>query len=84
VKSARRIARSNRRRLTVVLQDFSWADYGIPGAPWPTRRQLRIMRNETIRNARPDLILWWAYHRIRFSDRPEPHWKDLLAAAFGP
>jgi hypothetical protein len=69
----------------MVLQAFSWSQYNPRSAPaFPSREQMRSMRDEAVRCSDPSMILWYSYQDIERSDAPEKHWEDLVSAAFGP
>lgn len=84
-REVRRIARG--RRSAMVLQAFSWGLY--PGAGgefdsvWPSRAEMRRMRDLAVREGRPQLLLWYSYFDIQRSSAPARRWRDLVAAAFG-
>jgi hypothetical protein len=82
-----KVARSTHRRSAMVLQSFNWADYPdvMPNANslWPTREQMRQMRDLAIQAAHPSLILWYSYFDIQKSADAARHWSDLAWAAFG-
>ena len=72
----------------MVLQSFSLAEYkehtcsSWPScALFPTYDQMRLMRDLTLRNSHPRLVLWYSYFDILKSDNPSAHWADLVAAA---
>jgi hypothetical protein len=81
------VAHATHRKSAMVLQSFDWSAYPdaltAPSARWPTRREMREMRDLAIRYADPSLILWYSYFDITNSAAPSKHWHDLLWAAFG-
>ena len=81
------VAAATHRQTAMVLQAFDWADYPNAGpwpAPrWPTRWEMRTMRDLAIRNAHPSLILWYSYFDIRRAPNASQRWRDLVWAAFG-
>jgi hypothetical protein len=72
--------------MAVVLQAFSWSQYDAARfAPaFPTRAQMRRMRDSALRSSHPQMILWYSFQDIQRSDSPTGHWKDLAWAAFSP
>jgi hypothetical protein len=78
----------------MVLQAFAQPQYyGLTNplclpwpfcAPFPSYEQMKAQRDQTIQNARPEIILWFSYPDILDSDDPARHWQDLVAAAFAP
>jgi hypothetical protein len=82
-----KVAHANRREAAMVLQSFDWKQYpkAMPGAEsrWPTRSEMREMRDLAIRAAHPSLILWYSYFNIQQSPAADQHWRDLVWAAFG-
>ncbi len=63
------VARAHHRRSAIALQAFDWSNYpgvGIATSPrWPTRTEMRRMRDTAIATARPSLILWYSYFDVR-------------------
>ena len=86
-RNVKAVASRAHRRSAVVLQAFSWSDYPKVGpwpAPrWPSRSEMRQMRDLAIRAADPSLILWYSYFDIRNSADAAKHWRDLVWAAHG-
>jgi hypothetical protein len=76
----------NGKRTFVALQAFNWADDKF--APdwsylrWPTREEMRQMRDLAIKNSDPEMILWFSYYHTG-KEGAESHWQDLRWAAFG-
>lgn len=72
----------------VVLQAYNWKkmypeETWLAVARFPTRAEMRFMRDDALRNGRPKLILWYSYFDLKH-DRPwARHWADLRWAAFG-
>jgi hypothetical protein len=81
-----KVADAKHRQSAMVLQSFDWAQYpnAMPAAKsqWPTRRQMRAMRDLAIHDAHQSLILWYSYFNIQQSPAAEQHWRDLVWAAF--
>ena len=63
----------------IVLQAFSYSDYGTPGAPYPTASQMESMLSQTLAHSHPRIILWYSYYDTMASDNPTQHWDDLKA-----
>jgi hypothetical protein len=78
------VTRAHHRRSAIVLQAFDWSDYpgvGMRTSPrWPTRTEMRRMRETAIAAAHPALILWYSYFDVRGADAGA-HWRDLVWAA---
>lgn len=80
----RRFNEKNSKRSAMVLQAFNWEDDR--DAPdwqykrWPTRVEMRRMRDQAIRNSDPEIILWFSYY---YAAQDEEHWNNLAWAAFG-
>ena len=69
----------------MVLQSFSWSQYGARAdAPFPTRRQMRRMRDAAIRHGSPSMLLWYSFNDVFRYRHPRAHWRDLRRAAFSP
>jgi hypothetical protein len=67
----------------IVLQAFSWSDYGGQMPPrYPTERKMRTMKEAAISAGDPDLILWYSYQDVRRSPSPGRRWRALIRAAF--
>jgi hypothetical protein len=81
------LAATTHRQSAMVLQAFDWSSYPhalAASAPrWPTRAELRQMRDLAISTAHPSLILWYSYFNILQSPGFAEHWRDLVWAAFG-
>lgn len=81
------VAHTTNRQTAMVLQGFNWAAYpkAMPGAKsqWPTRAQMREMRDLAIQAAHPALILWYSYFDIQNSADADRAWTNLVWAAFG-
>jgi hypothetical protein len=86
-RQIRSVARATHRQSAMALQAFSWACYPDVGSwsqrQWPTRTQMRAMRDMAIRTAHPSLILWYSYFDIRQSPDASKHLSDLAWAATG-
>lgn len=83
---AARIAGEAGKSTAAVLQSFNWDQYpdvGAPGSGWPTRTQMRRMRDLAIGAAHPKLLLWYSFFDVERSPDPARHWRDLRLAAFG-
>jgi hypothetical protein len=73
------------KRSALVLQAFSWSQYDPSFAPrFPTRGEMRWMRDAAISHGNPDMVLWYSYNDLFTFDSPEARWSDLKAAAFAP
>lgn len=74
------------KKTVLVLQAFNWAnDSAAPDWPdcrWPTRDEMRQMRDMAIQEGNPDIILWFAYYHAGAAGE-EDHWNDLVWAAYG-
>ena len=76
----------------MVLQAFSWARYSQTRlcllwpmcAKFPTFKQMKAQRDQTILNAHPAIILWWTYEDILKTDDPQKYLDTLASAAFSP
>ena len=85
-QEAARISRAHGRSRAAVLQAFSWAQYSHPAATaarWPSRHEMRRMRDLALRAARPRLLLWYSYFDIQRSRYRAARWRALRWAAFG-
>ena len=86
-RNVKAVASRAHRRSALVLQAFSWSNYPNVGpwpAPhWPSRAEMRRMRDLAIRAADPSLILWYSYFDIRKAADADRHWRDLVWAAYG-
>jgi hypothetical protein len=89
-KALQSLADRNGKQTAMVLQSFSWNDIQhqcdpFPScAPFPTQDQMRQMRDLTLQNAHPRLILWYSYYNLLKSGNSVQHWQDLSAAARAP
>jgi len=85
--AVRGVTDATHRATAMVLQGFNWSAYPdalrAPGARWPTRREMREMRDLAIQTAHPSLILWYSYFDITNSANASAHWRDLIWAAAG-
>ena len=63
----------------IVLQAFSYSNYDISGAPYPTASQMQSMLSQTLAHSHPRIILWYSYYDTMDSDNPTQHWNDLKA-----
>jgi hypothetical protein len=83
----RSVASATHRRAAMVLQAFDWSSYPdalkAPAARWPTRIEMRRMRDLAISTAHPSLILWYSYFDVLRSPDAPKHWRDLVWAANG-
>lgn len=61
----------------IVLQAFSYSEYGTPGSPYPTAEQMQSMLSQTLANAHPRIILWYSYYDTMSYDNADQHWNDL-------
>jgi hypothetical protein len=83
LEAADAIAAESGRKPVAALQAFSWHLYFKGLEPrWPTRRQMRAMRDLALAH-NPDVLLWYSYFDVKRADRPGRRWVDLLRAAFG-
>ncbi len=84
------VADNNGKHSAMVLQAFSWGQY--PHERWscspfpactrfPTEQEMKQMRDLTLQNSHPALILWFSYYNVLRSDSPSKHWGDVLHAA---
>lgn len=85
-----RVAQRNRKASAAVLQAFSWAQYPSDnllnrrGTPrWPTRGEMRSMRDLAVRHGHHGLLLWYSFQDIQRADDPARRWSDLRWAALG-
>ena len=63
----------------IVLQAFSYSEYGTPGAPYPTAEQLQWMLSQTLAHAHPRIILWYSFYDTMSYANADQHWNDLKA-----
>lgn len=49
--------------------------------PYPTQDQMILMKDLTLQNAHPQLILWYSYFDIQKGDNPPLRWSYLVNAA---
>ncbi len=61
----------------IVLQAFSYSEYGTPDAPYPTAEQMQSMLSQTLANAHPRIILWYSYYDTMSYANADQHWNDL-------
>ncbi len=89
-KALQGLADHNGKQTAMVLQSFSWNDIQhqcdpFPScAPFPTEEQMRQMRDLTLQNAHPRLILWYSYYDLLKTTNSVQHWQDLIGAAGAP
>ena len=80
------LADQNGKQSGMVLQAFSWQDYLDEYSPlhprYPTREEMRMMRDAVIANSKPALILWYSYSNLT-KTAPATFWPDLVGAALG-
>lgn len=82
-ETTRKLAVRHGRRPVLVLQSFSWSQYGAGGRyRFPTRREMRRMRNYALFHGTPSMLLWYSFNDISRSKRPRAHWRALKRAAF--
>ena len=90
--TAQAIADQYHRQVVIVLQAHSLGEYPdntylcnpFPGClPFPTRDQMRLMRDLVLKNAHPEFILWYSYFDILKSHNPSAQWAALVEAATG-
>jgi hypothetical protein len=79
------LANKNGKVWAQVLQSFNWGQYPVetwvPSPRWPTRDEMRQMRDQALNNAQPGLLLWYSYFDIRKDPQAASHWADLVWAA---
>jgi hypothetical protein len=81
------VATASHAHTVVVLQAFSWhryPQYRDSVEQWPTRDEMRTMRDRVLSAARPDLMLWYSVQDLEAAAQPQERWADLQAAAFAP
>jgi hypothetical protein len=62
----------------IVLQAFSYANYDIPGIPYPTADQMQYMLSQTLVNSHPRVVLWYSYYDTMSSGSASiEHWDTL-------
>jgi hypothetical protein len=61
----------------MVLQAFSYSNYGTPDAPYPTVEQMKYVLAQTLANAHPRIILWYSYYDTMSSDNATQNWDNL-------
>jgi hypothetical protein len=74
-----RFANAKHRDAAIVLQAFSYSNYGDPGALYPTAAQMGYMLSRTLANSHPRIVLWYSFYDTMSSDAPAVHWRDLAA-----
>jgi hypothetical protein len=67
------------RDAAIVLQAFSYSDYGDPGSPYPTAAQMRYMLAQTLTHSRPRLILWYSFYDTMAAPDAGRDWRNLQA-----
>lgn len=85
----RSLAEANNAGYGMVLQAHSLSEYpdqypscgGVAVCPYPTKLQMRDMRDAALAQGRPRLILWYSYFDLLRSGSYLRHWSDLLQAA---
>lgn len=86
-QKVRAVAHAAHRKTAIALQAFDWSSYPDAGrwdAPrWPTRTEMRAMRDLAIRAVDPSLVLWYSYFDIRRAPDSDRRWHDLVWAAYG-
>lgn len=92
-KAVQTVADQNNKQSAMVLQAFNWG-WGAPSnmsylcqpfpscVPTPTTDQMILMKNLTLQNATPRLILWYDYFDILRYDFTQ--WNNLVTAANAP
>ncbi len=61
----------------IVLQSFSYSNYGTPDAPYPTANQMQLMLSQALANSHPRIILWYSYYDTMSSDNATQNWGNL-------
>jgi len=61
----------------MVLQAFSYSNYGTPDAPYPTAEQMAYMLSQTLANSHPRIILWYSYYDTMSSGNATQNWDNL-------
>jgi hypothetical protein len=82
------VADKAHKQSALVLQSFNWSQYSsyhscepYPSCvPYPTVAQMREMRDLTLQESHPRLILWYSYFDILREDNPSLHWQNLVEA----
>lgn len=83
------VANQYNKQSAMVLQSFNWSQY--PSSyhacepyplclPYPTVAQMRQMRDITLQESHPRLILWYSYFDILKEDNPSLRWRNLVEA----
>jgi hypothetical protein len=80
---------ANNKKMAMVLQSFSWSQYSSQApSGWnsnnfrfPTKDEVRQMRNQVLANSSPAFILWFTYYDLQKSTTLT--WDDFVAAALG-
>lgn len=81
------LAKARGKETGVVLQSYNWKkmypeEQFLAVARFPTRSEMRAMRDDAIAHAPLAFILWYSYFDL-MNDLPwEQHWADLRWAAF--
>jgi hypothetical protein len=78
-RGIQRFANARHRDAAIVLQAFSYSNYGEQGAPYPTAAQMEEMLSSTLANSHPRIVLWYSFYDTMSSDAPAAHWRDLAA-----
>lgn len=80
-------AQSVGKQSAMVLQAFNWNLYKdssfAPASSWPTRQQMRQMRDYAIAGGADDLILWFNYYKMAQQPNATSLFSDLSWAANG-
>lgn len=87
------VADQSHKPSVMTLQSFSWSEY--PKNSWvcspfpycahfPSRDDMRYMRDLVMNNAHPQILLWYSYFDIFRSDNPTVHWNNLVSALSTP
>jgi hypothetical protein len=77
------LANDKGKKWAQVLQAFSWGpeETWVSSSRWPTRDELRQMRDLALNNANPTILLWYSYFDIINDSQAAAHWADLVSAA---
>jgi hypothetical protein len=83
------VADQHGKQSALVLQSFNWAQYPntyhacqpYPSCmPYPSVDDMRQMRDLTLQNSHPRLILWYSYYKLFEADNPSLRWRNLIEA----
>jgi hypothetical protein len=81
------LARTKGKQAGMVLQSFNWSVYGsfpfLVNPHWPTRAEMRQMRDYAIQGGASSLILWFNYYKMADQVNSAQLFGDLAWAANG-